>query len=33
LNVVKTGHGAGKNNSKVHFEVHDGLGIHIVRPK
>lgn len=33
LKVVKTGHPAGKNSSKVHFEVHDGLGIHPVHPK
>lgn len=33
LQVVKTGHAAGKSNSKVHFEVHDGLGIHVVRPR
>lgn len=33
LQVVKTGHPAGKRDSKVHFEVQDGLGIHIVRPK
>jgi archaellum biogenesis ATPase FlaH len=33
LQVVKTVHAAGKSNSKVHFEVHDGLGISIVRPK
>jgi len=33
LQVVKSGHSAGKSDSKVHFEVHDGLGIHIVRPR
>jgi flagellar protein FlaH len=33
LEVVKTGHGPGKSRSKVHFEVHDGVGIHMVRPQ
>lgn len=32
LQVVKTGHPAGKSSSKVHFEVQDGLGIYTVRP-
>ena len=33
LQVIKTGHPAGKSSSKVHFEVQDGLGIHTVWPK
>jgi hypothetical protein len=33
LQVVKTGHPAGKLGSKAHFEAQVGLGIHTVWPK